>query len=214
MSKRTYCWLCSLIERFKNSSKLRRYKIEELIQNESMQSFSQFQSREESQQEYYGYNGSTRNSSNMFAIDEDGKQSICSVNRTLYLEEWKQGAQNTVVELRSRMDSQITFINADFGRDFVVTGDCYGYVMIQRISSGEILFPKTQLFNKGDKLISSSILNEFLCVGNTDYDIKTFNLENFSQNDQLTFRYENKWLSSLEIVALGSEAYVIAAGNK
>jgi hypothetical protein len=149
----------------------------------------------------------------MFAVDKEGKQSICSVNRTLYLEKWEEGAQNTVAELRSKMDSQITFINANFDKDFVVTGDCYGFVMIQRISNGQILFPKTQLFNKGDRLISSAILNEFMCIGNTDHDIRTFNLKTFTPNEQLTFRYENKWLSSLKIVQIKSEAYLVAAGK-
>jgi hypothetical protein len=159
---------------------------------------------------YHGY----WNSTNMFSVSDDGEKTICSSEGTLYLEDWQEEITSAkrITQLSHRMDNPISFVRADFERDFVACGDFGGYVMIQRISKNEILFHKTEIFERRNQIISSSIFNHYLCVGNVVGNIGTIDLDTFTVNSKLTFEL-GTYVTLLDIVRIETEAYLISSGS-
>lgn len=153
----------------------------------------------------------------MFKVREDGEMSASVQDKSIYIERWDKFLFNSerMFQLPNQMENKITMINVDFERDFVVSGDCKGNLMIQRISINQILFSNSQLFRGNSYRIScSSIMDDYLCVGSYNYNnnnIGTINLKTFTKVDQLTFEYDH-WVSSLNICPIGDQAFLIAAG--
>jgi hypothetical protein len=153
----------------------------------------------------------------MFSVSEDGEKTICSNDKTLYLEDWQQDIRSPtrITELTHKMDNEITFLRADFEKDFVVSGDSKGFVIIQRISTNEVLLDKTQIFKRSSSVVSSSMLNYYLCIGNIDGDIITIDLRTFNVNSRFLLEDDSS-ITTLDIVEIGTETYVIAScsGNR
>lgn len=154
------------------------------------------------------------NSTNMFSVSDDGEFTIYSDENILYLERWIQNINSPqrITPLLNQMDYEITFVNADFKRDFVVSGDSYGYLMIQKISRNVILFKKTNIFNINDRLISSSILNHYLSVGDRNNNIGLIDLKTFTRNTQLIFKCDFQLVTSLNIIESNTDVYMIVSG--
>lgn len=187
----------------------------EILNHHFIESFSKLKFKEKSVKDYDGYNGYKNSSPNMLSVSSNGEKSICCINNLIYLEKWWKShyCPKRVSELNHQMNHKITLINADFERDFVVTGDTKGFVMIQRISINEILFPKTQILQCiSGSLISSSILNDYLCIGNVNCDIGIIDLNTFTKKHKIKFLYENNRIWSLKFFRIKSHACLIATG--
>lgn len=194
---------------------MRRYEVDEILLNESITLFSELKSKDHSVGDYDGNNWNG-DSSNMFQVSEDGQVSISSNGNAIYLENWNQpiDSTNRVIKLPNEMDNNIRMVNVDFNRNLVISGDERGYLLIQRISQNEILLPKTKIFEDSHQPIScSSILNNFLCVGNDNCSITTIDLESFCRIKELTFQYGYQYISSLNICENENKNFVIVSGK-
>jgi hypothetical protein len=202
----------SIIHRYENETEMRRYRINKILEEDKLTSFGQLHSRQRSARRY---NNFCLNSTNMFAVSDDGNSTICSFENVLYLEKWNRNinSPSRIIELFNEMDNKITFVNVDFQRDFVVSGDEKGYFMIQRISKNVILFHKTRIFKREQMLISSSIFNNYLCVGDNNHNIETINLNHFAREPRLSFRSDSQLVNSLQIMRIDTNIYLIASGK-
>lgn len=186
----------------------------EFLEDYSIEFFGKLKSKQHSLHEYDGnyYGGDL---ANMFKVRADGKMSVTAKGKHIYVERWDQhhDSPKRVFKLSNQMEDQITMINADFDRDFVVSGDCRWNLMIQRISKNQVLFNCTQFFSgSSNKIICSSIMNDYLCIGGYDKKIGTINLRTFSRIDQLTFDYDS-YVNSVNICKIKDQAFVIVTGR-
>lgn len=186
-----------------------RYKVCELLENTQIDSFAELFFKEQSQNEYDGDN-SYQNCTNMFSINEHGQLSICCKNNILYLENWKN---KKVTRLTHQMNTRITFVNADFDKDFVISGDHEAYFMIQRISTGRILFRINHIIYNFNSLICSSIYNQTIYVGNNFKEIATVDLKTFIHNKKITFIYDGASITSLNVVTISNQNYLMVTGK-
>lgn len=194
-------------------SRLRRYSIKEILNNDSYKLFEELQSKEQSSIEY---NGNNTNLSYLFKIRADGHVSVGANDNSIYIENWDPSLNSTerVIQLKNQMNNKITMINADFIRDFVVSGDCDGGLMIQRISINKVLFKNSEFFeNNDDAITCSSILDNYLCVGSNGYLIGIINLNNFTKIQNQIFEYDCE-VTSLSIYRNEDQTFVIASGGK
>lgn len=173
------------------------------------------QSGTKSKLTYHGYKYFD-NSTNQFSISQNGQLSLCSNEYSLYLENWTKEYNHPqrTIKLTHEMNDLISMVNADFKRDFVVSGDIHGCIMIQKISNGRILFKKQKLLkNKNNKILASSILNEFLCFGNNKNNIGTVDLKKFCYNKKLRFSYDGVNIASLKVYMERDKAYVLVTSK-
>lgn len=172
-------------------------------------------SKQESLNEYDGYNYNF-DTSRIFKVSSDGEMSISAKGKSIFIERWDQplNSLTRTTQLHHKMDCDITLIDADFEKDYVVSGDDQGNLMIQRISTNEILMPKTQLFEDSISPIScSSIKNSQLCIGSHNYNIGTIDLNTFTKVKELTCEYDN-CVSSVNICNIKNKKFVIATSGK
>lgn len=183
----------------------------ETFQNDSINSFVQLSSKQESFKKYDGH--INYDSSNIFKVRKDGEISVCIKTISIYVELWDKSLDSPkrVFQLPNEMNCQITMINVDFERDFVVSGDCRGNLMIQRMSTNQILFKNTQFFEESyEPITCSSIMDDYLCVGSNNYMIGTVNLTTFTKINQLTFKYDS-CVTSINLCRIKDQIFVIAA---
>lgn len=112
------------------------------------------------------------------------------------------------------MINEITMINVNFEKNFVLCGDKEGYLMIQSILGNRILLKKTRIFYNDYKLISSAISNQFLCFANNNYQITTIHAKTFTINNKLTFNTKVRQSHLLKIHTINKNSYVFAIGNQ
>lgn len=201
--------------RFINATKLLRYELEELFSKNEIIDLNKFQSRQESKLEYYGKNG-FYNSTNQFSIREDGQISVCHDNLFIYVENWTKSIQsvNRVFKFLFGMTRSISMINVDFERGFVVCGDQDNNLLIQNIYNSRLLYKNNKLvLGKNQKIISSSILNKFMCIGTNSHHIESIDLNTFSNIPNLSFQYDGYKVTSLQICRVNKNPYLIASGN-
>jgi hypothetical protein len=147
-------------------------------------------------------------------VKADGEVSICIDARRVLVERWTKPLQspNRVSKLEHQMRTYINIINADIERDLIIIGDREGNVVIQRMSTGRILFKKTPFFRQADSIFTcSSILENYLCLASNNHMIGTVDLKTFTKVDGLTFKYDSH-ISSLQICRVQNKAFVIATG--
>lgn len=201
--------------RNKDSTKIRRYCRHELFSNPAITSLKELKSKKKSQLNYKGqFNCS--NGLNFFVISNDGQKTLGMVNNFIYIENWKKSLNSCarVMKLVHSMTRAICMINGDIDKNFVVMGDYQGFIMIQRISDGKLLFKNMNIFpNDCLNIVSSSVHNNFLCVGNIEYKVKTVDLKRFSLREDLSYKYKSAYILSLRIISKNDESFVIATGK-
>jgi hypothetical protein len=185
-----------------------------VLQNKDITSFGQILCKQHSHKDYTNHNGFL-NSTNLFTVSDNGEKTICSNNNTLYLENWQEDPDSStrVTQLCHKMHERISFIRANFKKDFVVSGDRDGYLMIQRISTNGALLYNTQIVNDWEYFITSSTLDHYLCIGSWKSNIMTIDLQTFTLNSQLTLNYGIGEVNSLSMVQIGTEVHLIVSGT-
>lgn len=152
----------------------------------------------------------------MFKVREDGQVSVITDGKCIFIERWNKSLTNPfrVTKLKNQMSNNIIMIDVDFDRNFIVSADLLGNLMIQRLFTNQILFPITQFFEGSENsIVCSSIMNDYLCVGSNNFkSIGTVDLKSFTKNNNLTFEYDNR-ISSLNICKIGDQASVIVSSG-
>lgn len=195
---------------------MRRFDLNEVFQNDSMNLMSKFKSKKCTLKDYDGNN---HDPSNLFKIRADGQISVTVLDKCIYLERWNQPLTSSrrFTKLINQMNNKITMINVDFVRDFVVSADYGGNLMIQKMCSKSILFANTQFFKGSTKPIyCSSIFGNYLCVGSNNYNRKNIgivDLKTFTKVPKLDIEFDD-CVSSVNICKLQNQIFVIATSGK